>query len=36
MNTAIAFLVGAMVGVLVGFVFAALMVAAHNRDGDDL
>ncbi len=36
MNAAIAFVVGAAVGVLAGFVFAALMVAAHNRDGDDL
>lgn len=34
MDAAIAFVVGVMVGVILGFVYAALMVAAHNREED--
>ena len=32
MDAAVAFVVGVMVGVLLGFFYAALVVAAHNRE----
>ena len=35
MDAAIAFAIGLMVGVLLGFFYAALIVAAHNRDGGE-
>lgn len=35
MDAAVAFAVGLMVGVLLGFLYAALVVAAHDRDGGD-
>ena len=35
MDAAVAFAVGLMVGVLLGFFYAALVVAAHDRDGGD-
>ena len=33
MDAAIAFAIGLMVGALLGFFYAALIVAAHDRDG---
>lgn len=32
MDAAVAFVVGVTVGVLLGFFYAALVVAAHNRE----
>ena len=32
MDAAVAFVVGVMVGVLLGFFYAALVVSAHNRE----
>ncbi len=33
MDATIAFAIGLMVGVLLGFFYAVLIVAAHDRDG---
>lgn len=35
MDAAVAFAVGLTIGVLLGFLYAALVVAAHDRDGGD-